>query len=57
MIIIDLFEVDFRNVEYAIKTLKYLDNSIEKTLILISSVRTWALTPAKEKVRRIRLTV
>lgn len=49
MIILDLFEVGYKEVEYAIKTLKYLDQSLQKTLILVSSIKTWALSGKKVK--------
>lgn len=49
VVILDLFEVEYKEVEYAIKTLKYLDQSYQKTLILVSSIKTWALSGRKVK--------
>lgn len=47
--ILDLFEIGYKDVEYAIKTLKYLETDSPKTLILISSVKTWAKSGKKVK--------
>lgn len=49
MTILDIFKVDHKIVEYVIKTINYFDDGKHRTLILISSVKTWATTPPKEK--------
>ena len=47
VIIYDLMSNSFDEVDYVIKTLKSSDLESEKTLVLLSSVMTWANTPPK----------
>ena len=47
VIIYDLMSNSFEEVDYVIKTLKTSDYAEEKTLVLLSSVMTWANTPPK----------
>ncbi len=47
VIIYDLMSNSFEEVDYVIKTLKTSDLDSEKTLVLLSSVMTWANTPPK----------
>lgn len=47
VIVYDLMTNKYEEVDYVIKTLKTSNFDEEKTLILLSSVMTWANTPAK----------
>jgi adenylate kinase len=47
--IYNLEESDYKEIEYIIKGLKTLKHNTEKILIIISSIMTWARTPAKLK--------
>lgn len=49
VIIFDIFKIEGKYIEFAIKSLTYQNLKDKKTLILISSVRTWAKTPQKIK--------
>lgn len=49
VIIYDLQTSSFKDVEFAIKTLKINSGDSQKILILISSVLAWALTPPRER--------
>ena len=49
VLIFDLFTIESKHIEYAIKCLTYQDLKNQKTLILLSSVRIWAKTPSKVK--------
>jgi hypothetical protein len=49
VVIYDLMTADYEEVDHVIKTFKTTDLLEEKTLILISSVMTWANTPPKIK--------
>ena len=47
--IYDLQDSDYKEVEYIIKGLKTLKHTSEKTLVIITSIMTWARTPPKIK--------
>lgn len=47
--IYDLQDSDYKEIEYIVKGLKTLKHASEKTLIIITSVMTWARTPPKLK--------
>lgn len=49
VLIFDIFRIEAKYVEFAIKSLTYQDLKAQKTLVLISSVRAWAKTPPKIK--------
>ena len=47
--IYDLQDSDYKEIEYIVKGLKTLKHTSEKTLIIITSILTWARTPPKIK--------
>ncbi len=49
VIILDLNTCDLKEAEFAISTLKVTKSADPKTLICISTIMSWALTPPKEK--------
>jgi adenylate kinase len=49
VIIYNMEDSDYKEIEYIIKGLKTLKHSSEKILIIISSIMTWARTPQKIK--------
>ena len=51
--IYNLEDSDYNEIEYIIKGLKTLQHISQKTLIIISSIMTWARTPAKVKKEKL----
>ena len=49
IIIYDLADQEYNEVEYVIRGLKHLRYDQEKVLILISNIMTWARTPVKQR--------